>query len=246
MLLLHTMTTIALAVEEETSGFTMREIWEASGPIARGVIVILILMLLWSCYVGIERFIAFHRARKRSMLLAAEVVAHLQQGNVEAAHKLSKDERFKAAYLGSLLRAGLAELELRQDDIGIDNAKRAVEKAIGEELSKGRRGFTILATTGSTAPFVGLFGTVFGVINAFQGMAEAGAGLAAISAGIAEALITTGVGIGVAIIGVWIYNYYNQRLDKVGDELASSEADFLDWAHKLVLERQEASARAGK
>ncbi|MBA2320598.1 MAG: MotA/TolQ/ExbB proton channel family protein, partial [Deltaproteobacteria bacterium] len=89
-------------------------------------------------------------------------------------------------------------------------------------------------------PFVGLFGTTFGVINAFQGMASEGAGLASISAGISEALITTGVGIGVAVFGVWLFNYFNSRVDKVADELASSDADFMQWAEKLL------QSRAGK
>jgi len=100
----------------------------------------------------------------------------------------------------------------------------------------------ILATVGSTAPFVGLFGTTFGVINAFAGMASAGSGLASISAGISEALITTGVGIFVAVLGVWCFNYFTNRIDKVTEELVSSEADFLDWAEKLVQARSDAAA----
>ena len=96
---------------------------------------------------------------------------------------------------------------------------------------------SILATVGSTAPFVGLFGTTFGVINAFQGMATAGSGLAAISSGISEALITTGVGIGVAVVGVWVFNYFNGRIEKVTDELFSSEADFMAWAIRSAAPR---------
>ena len=107
---------------------------------------------------------------------------------------------------------------------------------MGQEVAKLRRGMPMLATVGSTAPFVGLFGTTFGVINAFQGMASAGSGLAAISAGISEALITTGVGIGVAVVGVWLFNYFNNRIDKVTEELTSSEADIMDWAEKLIQE----------
>ena len=108
-------------------------------------------------------------------------------------------------------------------------------------MAKLRRWMTILATTGSTAPFVGLFGTTFGVITAFQGMATAGAGLAGISAGISEALITTGVGIGVAVLGVWAYNYFNARIEKVGQELDSSESDIMAWAHKLAQGEQVAA-----
>lgn len=229
--------------EEAGSGFTLAEIWEHSGPIARTVILMLVAMMIGSLFVGIERALAFNRARTQSMRLAAEIVKPLQQGNVSTALKLAKDEQYKASYLGALLCAGLAELDARLDRHGLENAGRAVSKAHAEEIAKMKRGMTILATVGSTAPFVGLFGTTFGVITAFQGMATAGSGLASISAGISEALITTGVGIGVAVIGVWMFNYFNFRADKVRDELDSSEADFLAWAEKLL---QEPSKAAGK
>lgn len=233
----------AVAQAEEGSGFTLQEIWDHSGAIARAVIVTLILMFVGSIMVGIERLIAFNRARSQSIRLAAEIVGPLQQGNVKAALKIAQDEQFKSSYLASLLKAGLKELDARLDRHGLENAERAVAKAHGEEVAKMKRGMTILATVGSTSPFVGLFGTTFGVINAFQGMATAGSGLASISAGISEALITTGVGIGVAVFGVWLFNYFNFRADKVSDELNSSEADFVAWAEKLL---QEPLKAAGK
>ncbi|MCB9664943.1 MAG: MotA/TolQ/ExbB proton channel family protein [Alphaproteobacteria bacterium] len=234
--------TSALAEEEAASGFTLREIWDHSGGLAKGVIVMLALMLLASLFVAVERLIAFRSAQRRSMELAAQIGPVLEAGDVGKALQMSRDDAYKGSYLAGMLRAGLAELDLRLDAFGIGAAERAVEKAIGQEIAKLRRGMPILATTGSTAPFVGLFGTTFGVINAFQGMASAGAGLAAISAGISEALITTGVGIGVAVLGVWFFNYFTNRIDKVTEELASSEADFLDWAEKLVQARVEAEA----
>ncbi len=225
---------LAHAQEEAEVGFTLVEIWEHSGFIARAVIITLILMFVATLVVMVERLLAFRRARAHSMRLASEIRTPLLEGDVGAALNVSKDEQFKSGYLTSLLRAGLAELEGGVNATKVENARRAVEKSHAEELAKLQRGMTILATTGSTAPFVGLFGTTFGVINAFQGMAEAGSGLASISAGISEALITTGVGIGVAVWGVWLFNYFNQRIAKVGDELNSSEADFLMWAHKLT------------
>ncbi len=241
-MLLLLLESIAYA-EEAAPGFTIAELWEHSGFIARSVIVTLILMLFGSILVTIERLIAFNRARNQSMRLAAEIVAPLQAGDIDKALKIASDEQFKASYLASLLKAGLKELAGRMDAHGVANARRAVDKAHGEEIAKMKRGMTILATTGSTAPFVGLFGTTFGVINAFQGMATAGSGLASISAGISEALITTGIGIGVAVVGVWMFNYFNLRVDKVKDELSSSESDFLDWAEKQL---QGPSAMAGK
>ncbi|MBT3221096.1 MAG: MotA/TolQ/ExbB proton channel family protein [Proteobacteria bacterium] len=233
---------MAFAAEEAEASFTLTHIWDSSGAIARTVIVILCLMLSASAIVTIERLIAFGRARRQSMRLAAEIVGPLQKGDIAGALKLAKDDQFKAAYLGSLLSVGLQELDLRMDRFGVTNAHRAIEKAHAEEATKLKRGMTILATTGSTAPFVGLFGTTFGVINAFQGMATAGSGLASISAGISEALITTGVGIGVAVLGVWAFNYFNSRTEKVLDELSSSESDFMDWAEKQ-LQNQSAAAK---
>ncbi len=220
--------------EEAGSGFTLSEMWTHSGFIAKSVIITLTLMMVVCIMVGIERLIAFSRARKHSIRLRNEIVGALQQGDVSGALRLTEDEQFKAGYLTGLLRAGLKELEESGvDAFGLANAQRAVDKAHSEELAKLQKGMTILATTGSTAPFVGLFGTTFGVINAFQGMATAGSGLASISAGISEALITTGVGIGVAVFGVWQFNYFNFRIQKVGDELNSAAADFVQWATKL-------------
>lgn len=226
---------IVARAEEAAPGFTIGEIWSHSGFIARCVIFILTGMMLLTVFVTLERLLAFSRGRKQSIRLRNEIIAPLQQQDVMQALRIAQDDQFKAGYLSGLLKAGLRELsESSADKFALDAAKRAVAKAHAEELAKLQKGMPILATVGSTAPFVGLFGTTFGVINAFQGMAEAGAGLAAISAGISEALITTGVGIGVAVWGVWLFNYFNHRISKVSDELNSSEADFVQWAAKLI------------
>ncbi|MEQ1506764.1 MAG: MotA/TolQ/ExbB proton channel family protein [Myxococcota bacterium] len=230
--------------EEPAAGFTLGEIWAHSGFIARCVIGILTFMMIATLFVTVERLMAFARGRKQSIRLRNEIIAPLQQGDVANALRIAQDDQFKAGYLSSILRAGLRELEENGNDkFALDAAKRAVAKAHAEELAKLQRGMPILATVGSTAPFVGLFGTTFGVINAFQGMAEAGAGLAAISAGISEALITTGVGIGVAVFGVWLFNYFNHRISKVSDELNSSEADFVQWAAKLIQTSMRGAAK---
>jgi biopolymer transport protein ExbB/TolQ len=231
----------SVAQAEEASGFTFGEIWAHSGFIARGTILLLVLMMLGTLAVAIERGMAFNKARNQSIELAAKIVPSLQQNDVRGGLLICNQEEYQDSYLGALLLAGLRELDERSDRFGVDNARRAVHKAHGEEIAKMRRGMTILATTGSTAPFVGLFGTTFGVINAFQGMAQAGSGLASISAGISEALITTGVGIGVAVLGVWAFNYFNLRSEKVMEELESSEADFLGWTEKLLQPESKAA-----
>ena len=228
---------------EPAPGFTLSDIWTHSGPIARVVIFMLVCMLLSTFFVTVERLLAFRRGRKQSMRLRNEIIAPLQVGDVGSALRIAADEQFAGGHLTSILRAGLRELEDGQDKFALDAAKRAVAKAHAEELTKLQRGMPILATVGSTAPFVGLFGTTFGVINAFQGMATAGSGLASISSGISEALITTGVGIGVAVFGVWLFNYFNHRIAKVSDELNSSEADFVQWAAKLIQNQMRGAAK---
>jgi biopolymer transport protein ExbB/TolQ len=100
----------------------------------------------------------------------------------------------------------------------------------------------MLATTGATAPFVGLVGTIFGIINAFQSMGEAGGGdLSAISSGIAEALITTAIGISVAILGVWLFNYFTAKIDGITDDMQVSVQEFVDWCQKQILPEYEAN-----
>ena len=104
-MLLIILEAVARAADEPAAGFTLREIWEASGFIARSVIVVLSIMALASVYVAVERLIAFNRARNQSMQLAAEIIAPLQQGDVSAALTLTGDDKFKASYLAALLRA---------------------------------------------------------------------------------------------------------------------------------------------
>lgn len=238
------MTTAALAAEEQAN-FDFAHILQNSGWVAWGVLITLTLMGLGSFVSAIDRQIAFSRGRRQSMMLAAEIVGALRTGDLATARKIAADERFKAAYLGTVLRAGLAEFEEHPNEHGMVTAERAINKAVTEENAKLRRGFTIMATTASSAPFVGLFGTSVGVINAFQGMAGGGAGLAAVSVGISEALITTAYGILVAVIALWLYNYFNGVIEKVTEELTSSEIDFLNWAEKQILEKSK-SAAAGK
>ncbi|MEZ4321523.1 MAG: MotA/TolQ/ExbB proton channel family protein [Myxococcota bacterium] len=223
------------AEEAGHASFGPMDFWNAAGREARGVILTLGALSLICLVVWIERLIAFSRARRQSMRVAAEIVGPMQQGDVAGALRIASDKKYKSSYLAAVLKAGLTELDAHPNEFGVENAERAVEKALAEEVAKLKRGFAWLATTGSTAPFVGLFGTTFGVINAFQGMATTGGGgLAGISAGIAEALYTTAVGIGVAIFGVWLFNFFNGKVEKVQQELTSSEADFLDWAAKFA------------
>ena len=145
-----------------------------------------------------------------------------------------------------MLAAGLQQFLFEKEDQpshdAVESVRLAVERAAALTTAEMKRGIGGLATIGSTAPFVGLFGTVFGIINAFQGMAAAGSGgIGAVSAGIAEALITTGVGIGVAIVGVWCFNYFQSQIEFFGIEMANSGSELIDF----FLKRQSQAQGAG-
>jgi len=220
--------------------FSFSEMFASMGAVAITVVVILLIMSVGSIYVAVERLITFTKARGQSRLLAAAVVAPLERQAVGEALGLVKRTEYKFAYLGHMLQAGLGELDKRFDGPGGAAAVRAMERAALREQLDLKKGTGILATVGSTAPFVGLVGTVFGIINSFRGMAETGSGgLASVSGGIAEALVTTALGITVAIIGVWLFNYFNARVDVIMNDMTISMHEFSDWIEKALLARDE-------
>ena len=127
--------------------------------------------------------------------------------------------------LGNLLVPGFLEM---LNDIWVPQANIGFEQVPGNASApdlKMKENLGALATIGATAPFVGLFGTVIGIIHAFQKMATSGGGIASVSAGIAEALITTAFGLFVAIPAVWAYNYFQNRIDRFTVEMSNSGSE---------------------
>jgi biopolymer transport protein ExbB len=220
--------------------FTIAEMWAKSGVIAKSVVVILGIMSIFVIAVSVERLIVFFKAKKQSREYALLIQELLKNHQYKEAADAA--QQFGFSHIAKVIRSGLMEFikgnliapscgtapkEGGYDVIGAVN--RAIEKAGAREMAGMRRGLAGLATVGSTAPFVGLFGTVFGIINSFQGMAKEGAGgIGAVSAGIAEALITTAVGIGVAIIAVLLYNYFTSQVDGLQVDTNESAVEILD------------------
>ena len=221
--------------------FTILGMWEQAGFIAKAVLVILAVMSVFCIGVAVERMIVYVKARQQSRKYALLIQDLLKNGKYREAADAAL--QFKHSHIAKVIRAGLMEFikgklldgaeskgevcSPSYDVLGAVN--RAIEKSGNREMAGLRRGLAGLATVGSTAPFVGLFGTVFGIINSFQGMAaEGGGGLGAVSAGIAEALITTGAGIGVAVVGVLLYNYFTSRVDGLQVDTNESALEILD------------------
>jgi len=215
------------------------EMWHSMSFIPRAVVFTLVFMSVYCFATGIERAIVFQKAKKQSRDLLKLISGLWREGKVEESIKLSSDKRFKNSHLAKVLVAGLNELQFQQESRSaqpevVESAKRAIERATIKGVQEFKRGLNGLATIGSTGPFVGLFGTVFGIITAFQGMKVSGSGgIGAVAGGIAEALITTGFGIIVAVVAVWFFNILLNRVDIFTGEMANASSELIDHFIKL-------------
>jgi biopolymer transport protein ExbB/biopolymer transport protein TolQ len=215
----------------------LMHMWEQMGLVARIVAFILVFMSMWSFGVAIERYYTFSQARKQSKLYAPQVAKHLKDGRLKDALAVSQAKTYQYSHLAKVVLAGLQEYQFQQDTGGtltrddiVDTVRRAIQRASALTANDLKKGIPSLATIGATAPFVGLLGTVVGVINAFAGIGAAGsAGLAAVSSGISEALIETALGLVVAIPAVWLYNYFTGRLEYFNVEMDNSSSELVDY-----------------
>ncbi len=200
---------------------------------ARIVVIILFIMSAWSIGVMIDRVIAFNGARQQSRQFAPAVAGALREGKLDEAIKIA--DRFSKSHLAKVVVAGLQEFRAHQLSSEISGeeiaaSKRALERAEAIVHAELKRGVSTLATIGSTGPFVGLFGTVIGIINAFKGIStEKSTGLGAVAGGISEALVTTAVGLFVAIPAVWLYNYFSNRIEAFDVEMGNSSSELIDY-----------------
>jgi len=212
--------------------------WEQMGFVAKAVAFILVIMSMWSIGVAIERYFTYSQARKQSKLFAPQVAKHLKEGRLKDAIALSSSKNYRYSHLAKVVLAGLQEYDFQQQSGGaslsredlMDTVRRSIQRASALTASDLKKGVSALATIGSTAPFVGLLGTVVGVINAFQGIATSGSGgIGAVSAGIAEALVETALGLVVAIPAVWFYNYLTGRVEYFNVEMDNSSSELVDF-----------------
>jgi len=211
--------------------------WETMGYVAKAVAFILVFMSMWSFGVSIERYYTFSQAKKQSKLYAPQVAKHLKDGRLKDAIALSTSKNYRYSHLAKVVLAGLQEYQFQQEAGGglsredlVDTVRRAIQRASALTANDLKKGVSSLATIGATAPFVGLLGTVVGIITAFQGIAATGSGgLGAVSAGISEALVETALGLVVAIPAVWFYNYLTGRIEYFNVEMDNSSSELLDY-----------------
>jgi len=214
-------------------GLSITKMIKSMGPVAITVVIILLIMSVYSIAIMVERYLTYSAAKKQSREFAPRVAQALKNNRIEEAINIS--DKHRKSHLAMVVNSGLQEFRAHEQssDISgseIEASKRALQRAIAIKTAEFRRGLSGLATIGSTAPFVGLFGTVFGIINAFRGVENAGqTGIGAVMGGISEALFTTALGLVVAVPAVWLFNYFTGKVDGFIVEMDNSASELVDY-----------------
>ena len=223
------------------------------GAVAKTEVVILLGMSMYAIGIALERALTFRRSRRQSLAYIAAlqplIASPDRLAEAEALESKFRDApvaRVLGPAIGEFSRGlaalGSAAADAVEVELLVHGVSRSMDRAKKREAAALGRGLPALATISSSAPFVGLFGTVFGIITAFQQMADpskgGGGGLASVSAGIAEALLTTAVGLAVAIGAVWFYNFFVVQLDQFSALVEDTAGELGDRLHQ--------AARAGR
>jgi len=215
--------------------FGLIEMWTAMGAVAKTVAIILIVMSIVSIYMLIERLLVFSRAKKQSRAAAAKLADLMKSGNLKDALSLASKKDYKGSHLARVT-AGSVQAIIEGKDAKLSLEEQLESAARGGERAKSlfnqelRRGLNMLATVATSAPFIGLFGTIFGIINAFRGMQLTGSGgIGAVAGGISEALITTAIGIGVAVLALWVFNILNSKIEVFDAEMGNTQSQVVDF-----------------
>ncbi len=213
--------------------------WLSMSLFPKGIVVVMLIMSMLSLGNALMKWWKLRKAQRETAKFAPEFSRFLQEEQMEGAIALAG--KYKNSHVARVLVGALEEIKplLRDGHItaaDINSAERAIERNQLILIAELKRGTGILATVGATAPFVGLLGTTMGVVNAFSAMGAGGGsgGIAAISVGIAEALITTAIGLFVAIPAVWIYNYFQTKSDFLTVEMTYSGKELIDYLIKNV------------
>jgi biopolymer transport protein ExbB len=223
----------AFIFQEGAVGWDPVSLWKQMGILAKIVVIILFIMSGWSIGVMIDRWMAFSAARKQSRAFAPAVAGALREGKIDEAIRVA--ERNKKSHLAKVVTAGLQAVKAHGESSElpgetIEASRRALERAEAIVHAELKRGLGGLATIGATAPFVGLFGTVVGILNAFREISSSKTtGLGAVAGGISEALVTTAIGLFVAIPAVMMYNYLTGRVEAFDVEMDNSSSELIDY-----------------
>jgi biopolymer transport protein ExbB/TolQ len=217
------------------------EIWHSMNNLVRTVVIVLTIQAVGCISVAIDRLILLYVSGKKSRAFAAEAGKAMASADYESVLAIAK--KHEGSHLATFVETGVGTFTRRVSEgqsreKAAELASRALERK-GEKLSESlNKGMNVLASTGSTAPFIGLLGTVLGILNAFKLIAEEGSGgMGTIGSAIGEALIVTGYGLMVAIPAVLVFNWLSGRIARYESGLANSGSELLDQIEAGTSER---------
>lgn len=228
--------------QEQTPGFSPIDLWNNMGLLVKCVVLVLFIESIWSLAVIIDRALYYNAAKKQSREFAPRVAGALKEGKLDEAVKVA--DRAKKSHLAEVVTSGLQEFRnygsggaISEEQI--ESSQRALERSEAIVHAKLKRGLGGLATIGSTAPFIGLFGTVVGILHAFQQIAtQKTSGIGAVAGGISEALVTTAFGLLVAIPAVMTFNYFTGKVEAFDVEMDNSSSELIDYFIKQSQSRR--------
>jgi biopolymer transport protein ExbB/TolQ len=215
--------------------FGLLEMFQAMGPVAKAVSFLLIALSIVSLYMLIERTLTYGKAKSKSREVAPKLAEMMKNGQIKEALAVASKAEYKGSHLARITAAGITEfIEGKAAGISfeeqIQSAERGCDRAASVFNQELKKGLSALATIATSSPFIGLFGTISGIINAFKAMSLTGSGgIGAVAGGIAEALVTTAFGIGVAVIALWCYNYLNTKIEVYDAEMANTTSQVIDF-----------------
>ena len=214
----------------------------------KSVVLLLLIMSVYSLWVMIDRFAVFAKAKRYSLAFVLALRDRMAKRDLNGALNLSKAE--PQSPIAKVIHEALTEYrdgldaiaKTGPDEVGefdvVDAVNRAIDRVKEREVANLKKGLGGLASISSAAPFIGLFGTVIGIINAFQAMAASGqGGLGAVSKGISEALITTAAGLLVAIPAVMAYNYFTNTIEQFVVDMNDVSSELISYVLREGRER---------
>ena len=212
--------------------FDLVQIWNHMGMLAKVIAGVLVLFAVASIGVVVERVLAFAKGAKESREFAKQVAPKIDSWEIEEVAAIA--EKHKASPLAKVFGHTIDRYLSAYEELGgglspVEMARNESQRRLEEIGSDLRRGMNVLASVGSTAPFVGLLGTVIGIITAFNALgASSTAGIASVMIGISEALAETALGLLVAIPAVLLFNYLSARVSLIELALGRSVGELLD------------------
>jgi biopolymer transport protein TolQ len=206
----------------------LTSLFSNTGLVAKTVLIILFCFSLFSWSIIVSKFSLFRRARVQSgRFVRAFRKAQRMQDVANVA------EQFTPSPLVAVFAGAYEELRRQGSRLNVTSVQRATQIASSEELTRLERRLPWLATTGAVTPFIGLFGTVWGIIDAFHGLGDAGAAtLRAVAPGISEALITTAAGLFAAVPAVIFYNMYMNNIREFGARMDDFSLEILNTVER--------------